>query len=263
MANKHGDFVWYELMTSDADAATAFYGPLFGWKVSNPGQDGMDYREIQAADGNHIGGMLGLTKDMTDHGAMPGWIGYISVNDVDTSIASIKADGGKLLMPPRDLEGVGRFAMVTDPQGMAFYVMKSATDDTSKAFADDILRPGHCAWNELITSNQVGAMAFYTSQFGWAKDGEMDMGPMGKYEFLRAGKEGGSLIGAMMTKPPEIPVSGWNYYFRVADIDLAVAHVAASGGHVANGPHEVPDGDWTLTGIDPQGAHFALVGQKI
>ena len=119
MANKHGDFIWYELMTTDADAATAFYSAVLGWTITNPANDGMDYREIQAVS-EYIGGMLALTPEMTSGGARPSWIGYIAVNDVDASVASITAAGGRLTMPARELEGVGRFALVADPQGVPF-----------------------------------------------------------------------------------------------------------------------------------------------
>ena len=256
MANKHGDWVWYELMTSDSAAAKAFYEPLLNWTIANPASDGFDYREIQAADGGFVGGMLQIMPEM--QGAQPGWIGYIEVDDVDACIVRIEAAGGRLCMPARDLEGVGRFAMVFDPQGALFYVMKNANDETSRAFASDAPNPGHCAWNELRTSDQAAAMDFYTSQFGWTKDGAMDMGPMGQYEFVRHG----SVLGALMTNPAPQAPSHWGFYFRVVDIDAAIAQIAAGGGQLAAGPHEVPGGDWTIEGIDPQGAHFALVGQR-
>ena len=67
---------------------------------------------------------------------------------------------------------------------------------------------------------------------------------------------------AMMRKPPHVPVAGWNYYIRVADIDSAKAAVEANGGKVLNGPMEVPGGDWVINGMDPQGAAFALVGAR-
>lgn len=256
MTNKHGEWVWYELMTGDVAGARAFYGPLLDWTIADPASYASDYYEIQAADGGFVGGMLQITPEMV--GAQPSWIGYIAVDDVDASVASIVAAGGKLCMPARDMEGVGRMAMVFDPQGALFYVMTSTDGQTSHAFAADAPNPGHCAWNELMTSDQAGAMAFYTSQFGWVKDGEMDMGPMGTYEFLRHGVA----IGAMMTKMPDMPVSAWAFYFRVADIDKAAEQVKASGGTVYNGPQEVPGGDYVINGIDPQGAHFALVGSK-
>jgi uncharacterized protein len=260
MANKHGDFVWYELMTPDAAGAQDFYGKILGWKIANPANDGFDYREIQAPDDGYVGGIMQLTPEMA--GAHPGWIGYIAVDDVDVSVKGIEAAGGKLVMPARDMEGVGRFAMVADPQGAVFYVMTSATSETSHAYAELAPNPGHCGWNELATSDQAGAMAFYTGQFGWIKDSEMDMGPMGKYELIRYGGEGRGMLGAMQTKAPHIPASAWTFYFRVPNIEDGIAKVKAGGGQIFFGPQDTPGGDQIIIGMDPQGAMFALVGQK-
>lgn len=257
MTNPHGEFVWYELMTPDADGASAFYGALLGWTFAPSQQPDMDYR-IFSAGSTQIGGLLALTPQMQEGGAHPAWLGYIAVDDVDAAITSIKAAGGAVHMDPHDIPGTGRFALVADPQGVAFYIMQDISGETSHAFAADEPRVGHCAWNELSTTDQPGAMAFYTQQFGWVKDGEMDMGAMGSYEFLRHG----SVIGAVMTKPPEMPVACWSYYFRVADIDAAAAQVTALGGQVLFGPSEVPGGDFIISGLDPQGAMFNLVGAR-
>jgi predicted enzyme related to lactoylglutathione lyase len=248
-------------MTPDAGASADFYSAILGWEVG----DQPDYREIKASEG-HVGGMLQLTPEMTAGGARPAWVGYVAVDDVDASVAAIKAAGGRVYMPARDMEGIGRFAMVTDPQGAPFYVMKPTPpagdpDATSNAFAAERPMIGHCAWNELATSDPEGAKAFYGAQFGWQKDGEMDMGPMGKYEFLKA-SGGRFALGAVMAKMPEMPVSAWSYYFRVPSIDAAVETVKANGGQVINGPMEVPGDEWCINGIDPQGAFFALVGGK-
>jgi uncharacterized protein len=258
MANKHGDFIWYELMTDDADAASAFYGKVVGWNFVDSGQAGMDYRIFSTSE-NAIGGLMPISPDMKAGGARPAWLGYVMVDDVDASAARIKAAGGSILMEPQDIPGVGRFACVADPQGVMFYIMKGSVEGGfSESFATDRPRPGHCAWNELATTDQAAALAFYTDQFGWVKDGEMDMGPMGKYEFLRHGYA----LGAVMTKVPEQPVPCWTYYFRVPDINATVKAITANGGQVINGPQEVPGGDWSINAIDPQGAHFALVGRK-
>jgi uncharacterized protein len=258
MANKHGDFIWYELMTTDADAAAAFYAKILPWTVGNQ----PDYREIQATEGG-IGGMLPLTAEMTAGGARPSWVGYIMVNDVDKMVESVEHGGGRVYMPARDMAGVGRFAMVTDPHGAAFYVMKPAPpadkpDMSSNAFAAERPIDGHCAWNELYTTDPAGALHFYGVRFGWVKDGEMEMGEMGKYEFIRHG----AMIGAVMPRRPQAPLSAWNYYFRVADIDAAVAAVTANGGQVLQGPVDVPGGEFSLNGMDPQGAMFGLVGKR-
>ena len=269
MTNHHGDFIWYELMTPDGAASQAFYGPMLGWTFG--GND--EYREIQGSEGG-VGGMLQLTPEMTAGGARPCWVGYILVDDVDKMVESVEHGGGKTYMPARDMPGIGRFAMVADPQGAPFYVMKPIPpadnpDLASTAFSYDRPRIGHCAWNELATSDPAAALHFYGQRFGWVKDGEMDMGPMGKYEFLRhAGRApdgsppGHGMLGAVMPKVPEVPVSAWNHYFRVADIDAAVAHIDANGGKIIHGPVEIPGGDFSLNGIDPQAAFFGLVGSR-
>ncbi len=258
MANKHGDFIWYELLTTDATAAAQFYGALIGWTGETSGQPDMPYT-LFSIGGTQIAGMMELTDEMKQGGARPGWLGYIGVDDVDAQAEAIKTAGGSVHIPPTDIPDIGRFAMVTDPQGTAFYIMRGFSNEESSSFAAKEPMVGHCAWNELMTSDQGAAMAFYTGQFGWKKDGEMDMGPMGKYEMLR---QNDFMIGAMMTKPDEVPMSIWTYYFRVPNIDAAVEAVRANGGQVTLEPSEIPGGEFQMNGIDPQGAAFALVGKK-
>lgn len=269
MANMHGDWIWYELMTTDADASAAFYEAILPWKIGNQ----PDYREIEATEGG-VGGMLQLTPEMQAGGARPAWVGYVLVDDVDKTVASVEQGGGRVYMPARDMPGIGRFAMVADPQGAPFYVMKPTPpagdpDKASNAFSYDRPRDGHCAWNELATSDPAAALHFYGQRFGWVKDGEMDMGPMGKYEFLRhAGRApdgsppGHGMLGAVLPKMPQMPVSAWTFYFRVPDIDTAVTQIGASGGTIVQPPTEIPGGDFSMVGVDPQGAAFGLVGSR-
>ncbi len=265
MTNKHGDFIWYELLTSDADAAGEFYGKVVGWKSTSSGQPGMDYRFFSSGDGSDtkdgVGGYMAITADMAAGGARPVWIGYIAVDDVDASIASMIAAGGAVHMPAMTLDGVGRMAMVADPQSATFYIMRGASDEASHSFAALEPKAGHCAWNELATTDPEAAKAFYSAQFGWSKQGEMDMGPMGKYEFMMASGDRFG-IGAVMPKMPEMPVSMWTYYFRVPDIDAAVAAIKSGGGTLLQEPIEIPGGDFSLTAMDPQGAAFGLVGGR-
>lgn len=260
MANPLGSFIWYELMTTDPDAATAFYGAVVGWKiVGQPDPAGeIDYRHIIRDDGSGNGGVLGLTGEMCDGGARPCWLGYLSVADVDDAVRAIEADGGKLLMPAFDLD-VGRIAMVLDPQGVPFYVMKpippaGVADATSDVYDRDAVQ--HMSWNELYTPDLDGAKAFYARHFHFAFNESMPMGEMGDYCFI---DHGGQQIGAMMQKPTEVPMGLWNFYIRVPKLDTAIAAVKAGGGQVLNGPMEVPGGEWIINGMDPQGAPFSLV----
>ena len=258
MPNKHGDFIWYELMTDDPEAAQEFYGAVVGWSFAPAGQNDKDYRQFSLND-TMVGGVLPLTADMTAGGARPCWLSYIGVDNVDRSAASIEKAGGTIHMPPQDIPDVGRFAFVADPQGVMFYIMQGTSDRISTSFAAVEPMVGHCAWNELATTDPAGAIAFYTGQFGWRQEGDMDMGPVGKYQFLYQGE---GMIGAVMPKVPELPVSAWSYYFRVPDIDQAVSTIEDNGGRILQEPTDIPGGDFAMSGMDPQGAAFALVGAR-
>lgn len=261
MPNKHGDFIWYELMTTDAGGARTFYQDVAGWHIDE-GHGDPAYAMISASEG-HVGGMLTLNAEMTQHGARPAWVGYIMVDDVDRMVAAVTDRGGTTLMPARDIDSIGLIAMLADPQGAPFYIMKPTPpagnpDATSTAFAAERPMEGHCAWNELASSDPDAAFHFYSTLFGWVKDGGMDMGPTGRYDFLRHG----AMIGGLMPKPDQMPQSGWTFYFRVSGIDAAVERIRAGGGQIVMPPQPVPGGDHAVIGIDPQGAYFALVGSK-
>ena len=254
--NPHGSFIWYELLTGDPDAAARFYGEVIGWTAAGAGQPGIDYR-IFSADGAPVAGHMKLPEGAAEAGMGPGWLGYIGVDDVDSAVAGIVGEGGKVHMPAMDMEGVGRMALVADPQGVPFYVMRGESEEASTSFAP--MQPGRCNWNELSTPDQDGALAFYTGRFGWEKGEVMPMGEMGGYQFIN---HGGEMIGAVMPDAADGPGPGWTFYFRVADIDAATAQVSSAGGQVHHGPSEVPGGDFITIASDPQGARFGLVGGR-
>jgi len=255
--NPHGTHIWYELLTTDGEGAKAFYEAVVpGWKVGAPSAEHHGYREIALASGGHAGGMMQLNAEMLAGGAKPIWLGYVGVDDVDRSVAEIETKGGQVQLPAFDIPGVGRIAMVTDPQGNPFYVMRGAIDAPSDAFSSEA--EGHVSWNELSTSDPAAARQFYGELFGWTSEEFMPMGELGEYRFFA---HNGKTIGAVCGVMPG-STSGWRYYIRVPSIGEAKAVVEERGGTVAHGPHEVPGGDWILIGIDPQGAEFALVGKQ-
>lgn len=253
MANYEGDWLWYELATPDPAGSTAFYGAILGWDVAPTGGD---HYHIISKDGEGIGGFLNLTAEMQKQGAEPAWLGYLAADDVDAKAAEITAAGGTIRMAPWDIPGFGRAALVADPDGNPFYIMKGAMPGESTAFSKFEPRPGHCAWNELIAKSSDKAIAFYGAQFGWSVDGAMDMGDMGQYRFLK-GKD--AVFGAVMDEAMGLP-TGWVYYFRVPSIPVAIETLTALGGQVLHGPQEIPGGDVIVNALDPQGATFALVG---
>ena len=132
-------------------------------------------------------------------------------------------------------------------------------DPEAKSDVYDRWAEQRVAWNELYSPDLEGAKAFYARHFNFEFNESMPMGDMGDYCFI---DHGGETIGAMMQKPPHVPVGCWNYYIRVPDIDSAKAAIESGGGQVLNGPMQVPDGDWVINGMDPQRAPFSLVGAR-
>lgn len=260
MRSPQGSHIWYELMSGDPDGSKTFYEAVVpGWTIGGPLGGGQDYRMIGRSDRGNAGGVLGLTEEMREHGARPIWMGYVGVDDVDATIVELEAKGGKTLMPAFDIPQ-GRIAMVADPQGNPFYVMKPIPPEGSEGKASDVFSPDaeqRVAWNELTTSDPAAARAFYGELFGWTSDEFMPMGELGEYRFFA---HQGETIGAVCAPPPGAP-AGWRYYIRVPSIATAAETVKAGGGTVAMGPHEVPGGDFIIIGNDPQGAEFALVGK--
>ena len=253
--NPEGTPIWYELMSADPDASKAFYDNVIGWTIEARPSGPMDYRMIDSGNGGQVGGVMRLTEEMIAGGAKPTWLFYIGVDDVDASIAKIEAAGGSVLMPAWDIPGIGRLAMVADPQGIPFYIMRGASDASSTAFERTGM--GKCNWNELSTPDQAGANAFYATVFGWTYPDKMPMGDMGDYVFIDAA---GQTIGATMQTPPQGQPSAWQFYFRAPDIEAAAAKVTAQGGTVHAGPMEVPGGDRIIVASDPHGAMFGVVG---
>jgi hypothetical protein len=259
---KTGGFIWYELMSPDPEASKTFYDAVVGWNIGPAVPEYNNYRMIGRSDGKPAGGVLPLTDEMQQHGARPGWLGYIHVPDVDQSVASIEQAGGKTYMAPFDIANVGRVAMVADPSGAPFYIMTPTPPSDDPNAQSNVFSPDqaqHVRWNELSTTDQDGAISFYKRQFGWTEGDAMDMGEMGKYRMIQAN---GVTIGAIMRKPPQMPVSMWTYYIGVEDIDRATQAIKDGGGQVFHGPMEIPGGEFALNGMDPQGAPFGLVGPR-
>ena len=261
-SKQHGGFIWYELITPDPAASKVFYDAVVGWNIGEGEAAFNGYRMIGRSDGGFAGGVLPLTDEMQANGARPVWLGYIGVDDVDDAVRSIEQDGGKAQMPPTDIPNVGRIAMVADPQGAPFYVMKPTPpsgNENKQSDAFSVDQPQHVRWNELWSADPDQAVDFYKRHFGWSQEGDMDMGEMGKYRFVQ---HAGVAIGAIMPKMPDVPASMWNFYIGVDDIDRAAEAVRSGGGQVFQEPMEIPGGEFALNGVDPQGALFGLVGPR-
>ena len=251
----HGSPFWYELGTTDIDAAAAFYGSVLGWTVGGSEMSDDDYRLARLGEAM----VAGLMSNGTQQGAPPpNWVIYFSVDSCDATASAAGAAGGSVLMPATDVPGTGRFALMADPQGAVFGIMQPEPMDMPGGGAFDQSKPGHGNWHDLMTSDPQAAMAFYTTLFGWTEDEVLDMGASGTYRIFAAAGRG---IGGMMALA-DAPVPCWLPYFGTEDIDAAIARIDAGGGTIRHGPAEVPGGAFIALANDPQGAWFAVVGQR-
>jgi predicted enzyme related to lactoylglutathione lyase len=124
VANDPGTFTWNELHTRDLAGATAFGQSVFGWTTEEQDFGGMAYAIVKVGDGS-VGGMTGMPPGMPED--MPAhWLTYFAVDDCDATAARAGELGGTTMMAPMDAEGVGRFAILNDPQGATFAVIKGA-----------------------------------------------------------------------------------------------------------------------------------------
>jgi len=203
-----------------------------------------------------VTGLMNLPEDMRRTGATPRWIGYVGVDDVDAAVDRIKQLGGAVHVPPTDVPNISRFSVVVDPQMATLTLVKGLKP--GQAQSAELGKPGCVSWHELLAADWEKAFAFYGELFGWQK-ADADIGPMGTYQLFSAG---GQTIGGMFTKPPMVPVPFWLYYFSIGDIDAAAERVKAGGGQILEGPLEVPGGSWIARCTDPQGAIFALEGNR-
>ena len=248
-----GDFIWYDLMTPDLEAATLFYSAVVGWKIADAGMPGMNY-SILSAGAVMAGGLMQRPPEMGD--AMPGWQGHIHVPDVDDFAKRVTKAGGHILRQPSDIPGVGRFALASDPHGAAFILFKPDSAESPAKVARGT--PGHIGWRDLRSGNGAEAWAFYSQVFGWTKAEAIDMGPGGTYQMFTTPGES-EMGGGMMTKMPQTPGPMWVYFFNTDGIDAAASRVKAAGGLVVMEPMEVPGGQWIIEATDPAGSRFGLV----
>lgn len=249
-----GAFVWYELMTHDQPAAERFYRAVIGWNCADAGMPHMKYTLCDVG-GRPVAGMMDIPADA--QGLQPLWIGYVAVANTDMVTAEWKASGGSVHHAPTDIPGVGRFAVLGDPQGPVIAVIRGSMENPPPL--PPAGTPGFGGWHELFTTDREAALAFYTERFGWSKEQGFDMGAMGVYQLFG---RNGELLGGMMTKPPQMPHPMWLHYFNVDGIEAAKGRVETAGGTVLMGPTEVPGGQWILQCRDPQGAMFALLGPR-
>ena len=244
----HGRFVWRDLMSTDPEAAKAFYRSVFNWEIKGSEDPAFGDYEMIHVDNGAIGGVMPLDPS---HGIPSHWMSYVTVPDsVDAACERAKAAGGTIGVEPMDIPTIGRFAVIVGPEGSAC----SPFAPESGVITDEdgqMPPPGHVSWNELSVADPTAALAFYSSVFGW--EGQVqDMGM--SYTVLMAD---GKMRGGLMQQPAPMP-GMWVIYFAVADIAESGKAIAAAGGQVMGPVIDVPETGRVQWATDPTGAVFAI-----
>ena len=244
---------WADVASPDLEASKAFYSSLFGWSADpSPEPEAMGYTLFKMDDAPVAG--LGPTfEDMR-----PFWGVYVTVADVDASLATVRDAGGQVLMGPMDVFEDGRMAVISDHHGAAIRLWQPL----GHIGAEVRNEPGAMCWVELATRDAEGSAGFYKTLFGWESQqvgGPAASGGPG-YDYLML-QLGSMPVGGIITMddnwPAEVPPH-WMVYFAVADCDAAAARVAELGGEVCVPPTDIPPGRFSVVG-DPHGATFTII----
>ncbi len=240
--NQDGHFVWIDLVTEDVVAAASFYSRLFGWRAAKSDVNGEYY--LFYLDGKPIAGMAATeNEDATAPESL--WLATVSVSDADQSVASVKANGGKVLEGPLDTVGRGRMVLVSDPADAPFILLGAYGGSPVGGKA----KAGQWHWIDLITQDGNRARAFYTAVFGYQiKPVEADEEHQYDLFILRDKRA----VAGLVELEWEGLEDNWLPYFKVADVDRSIATARDLGGSL------ILQSDKVAVLADPTGAAFSI-----
>jgi len=241
-----GRFVWHDLMTKDVGAAKRFYGDLFGWRFEDTKRGGRPY--VLARSGPTL--VAGFVDVSSNANAGPQWLSYMSVADVDKTVALVRNDGGKVLLEPRDLPNA-RAAVIADPQGapLGLAQLKRTIPDPADP------TPSQFFWQEYLARDAAQALDFYKRLAGY--ESSISDSRLGiEYHVLRKTRARAGLFQLPATTVGVEP--NWLPYVLVTDPSALAARVTGLGGRIllAAAP-ERRNGSLVVI-ADPGGAPVAL-----
>ncbi len=245
-----GRFVWVELLTLDVGTAAEFYGKVFGWtfQTFGPKDDLKTYTLVLSGE-TPIGGMVYVLPKQPEKYPTSRWVGFISVDDVAATSALVEKQGGKVLVSPRQVGDRGTEALLMDPEGGMFGIIRSATGDPEDYLAGD----DQWLWAELWAGDAAKMAAFYQG-----------IGPYELHDGAAKGEgagfqlwSGGFARAGILPKSGSVPTT-WLPYVRVKNVADTVARASAAGGKIYTPPTRMHGTSMAVI-VDPTGAPFAVV----
>ncbi|HEY1434898.1 MAG TPA: VOC family protein [Thermoanaerobaculia bacterium] len=248
--NDPGRFVWHDLTTNDPAAAKTFYAALLGWQYVDTAIDGHSYSVARLND-KPVAGIHAPRPDRA--GKTPShWLSYMSVADVDAMVATARAAGGAVLGEPHEVGSIARAAVLRDPQGAPFGLVRFAAGDPV-APANPV--EGTFFWNEYLTHDVDAAVAFYNGLVPFETTvSKSESGA--SYVVL---KHGNARAGVFRVPDSEKNVPpNWLPYVFATDPAALTAKVVSLGGKVLLAPKPEHRKGSLAVVADPTGAVFAL-----
>jgi len=233
-------------MSTDGDAARAFYSGLFGWTAEAGPPEAGGYT-VATIDGHAAAGIMAEAE--LPHPSV--WTTYLATDNAAETCEKITAAGGTLLQPAFDVMDVGIMAVAQDPTGAIFGIWQSKLH-TGFGIANE---PGSVIWNEVVTRDIAAAKAFYVSVFGYTFT---EFEGMGGYNSIEVDGTGVGGLGGIPDSWPAQTPAHWRTYFNVANCDESTEKAVALGATVTMPPTDMPYGRHADL-IDPNGAVFALL----
>ena len=252
-SHQPGTFSWPELATTDQTAAVQFYRSLFGWDVDDVPMGPDERYSVFKMRGKETAAAYTMRPDERQMGIPPHWNSYVTVANTDESAKKAQELGGKVLVPPFDVMGHGRMAVLQDPTGAVFQIWQAMDHVGAKILEE----PGALCWTELNTRDTKAAEAFYTKLFGWTAKHSAPSAGMEYTEFSVQGKPSIGMMPINEHMPANVP-SYWMPYFQVDDADASVDKARQLGGKVMVPPTDIPNTGRFAIVNDPQGAMFAV-----
>jgi uncharacterized protein len=246
-----GQWVWADLVTLDVARAAEFYASLFGWTYETYGPEDDDEQSYTLifSKGVPIGGMVFSERHARSSRPQARWIGIVSVGDVDAAAKTASANGGRVLVAPMNTSPRGRTALLADPEGAAFAVLRSATGDPE----DYLAEPGEWLWFELWADDVAAMGAFYKALAGYETATGSTAGDRGTGIHLTTS---GLPRAGILPKPARVE-SAWVPYVRVTNVADTVAKARAAGGRIVIEPTSARGTTVALL-VDPTGAPLAI-----
>lgn len=247
---KPGAPIWTELFTRDLDAASAYYGEVFGWSARSTGPDFGGYVQFEC-DGDVVAGAM--ANDGSSE-APNAWSVYLASTDASATVERATKAGAEVQVDLMDVGDLGRAAMLRDPAGASVGVWQPGTHQG----IGGIGKLNHPNWFELHTLDFAGALRFYPEAFGVEWDDQSSEG----FNYATYGRDEAAVCGVMddtlfRTEGP----SYWTLYLRVEDTDAAVAAGERAGGSTLRPAADSPFGRLAVL-TDPTGAPFSVMDDR-